>query len=112
MTMKDLASKIKSNGKAMFNMKCSFCNSSNIEIRPINAVFYIEDNEEQLKDLPLVYRFNKNIKHISEVLVDPDIEKRYCCNECNRCDRIRDDIDNQQIRKYIKKNKLEKPMRI
>jgi hypothetical protein len=52
----------------------------------------------------------KKVPHIEEVLKDKDIKKICFCNDCNIKQSIIEEFGSIELRAYLKRNKLEKPM--
>jgi len=107
--MKDLANKIKEEVK-YFNFKCPNCGSKNIRIIPLGVSYTntIVDNNDILN---IKFKMGyKKVPHIEDVLKDKDVKKVCDCQDCQVKSSINEELQTVDLRGYLKRNKLEKPM--
>ena len=107
--MKDLANKIKKDVQ-YFDFTCPDCKSDNIRIIPLGISYtnYIVNNDD-IENVKFKFGYKK-IPHIEDVLKDKETQKACECNNCKKVNRITTQLASLELRKYLKKNKLEKPM--
>jgi len=107
--IKDIAVTIPRNNE-YYNFLCPNCNSKNIRVIPIGISYtttIVNNNDIANTQFKIGYT---KMPHISEVLENPDVIKICECNSCKIKSRITKVINIQDLKKYLRKNNIEKPM--